>query len=599
MPADRRKAPPVWEQRTRLFLVTLVLTGMWGWVGATLWQLQVVHGEEYAQKAHNRFARLEEDPIASRGSILARGPALGFVPLAQSANRFRVVLLPRELEKPEEVFFALHALYPELTSRQFDTWMEQDKPIDIGGEITLEEFLALREDIGDERGVRFVRATRRVYPIGSVAAHSIGVVGYKDSSQYPVGLYGIEAAYDATLSHAQLLSGKSWLSAVVGKIGSLWPTAETPKGDVVTTLDLELQAKLEQELDAVQEEWHAKEIGGIVLDPRDGRILAAAARPVFDPNNLTDNHGSLANPLTQRTYEFGSVMKPLTVALGLEAGVITPSTTYTDTGSATYNSATIRNHDGKARGTVDVQTILAQSLNVGAAWVATKLDPQWFLEKLSLMFGETSGVDLPEAPGSVTNVAAGVAAGRKIEIATASFGQGFRTSAVAMARALSALANGGVMPPVHIGASVITPLGKEAPIPPLAPAQRIVSEQAAHEVTQMLVRVVDETLAQGRYRDPAYATAAKTGTAQIARADGRGYRDDAYLHSFFGYFPAFAPRYVVFLYHLEPQGARYASETLTRPFMNLREYLLGRDVPPPDRKTAQEGDAVGNTDETR
>ena len=99
----------------------------------------------------------------------------------------------------------------------------------------------------------------------------------------------------------------------------------------------------------------------------------------------------------------------------------------------------------------------------------------------------------------------------------------------------------------------------------------------------MLVEVVDTALKGGTVKKDRYSIAAKTGTAQIAKAGERGYYDDRYLHSFFGYFPAYDPEFLIFLYHVEPQGARYASETLTDPFMDIVDFLINYYNIPPDR----------------
>ena len=114
----------------------------------------------------------------------------------------------------------------------------------------------------------------------------------------------------------------------------------------------------------------------------------------------------------------------------------------------------------------------------------------------------------------------------------------------------------------------------------------MLSKDASVEISRMLTEVVDRSLRDGAVRLERYSVAAKTGTAQIAREDRAGYYDDRYLHSFFGYFPAYEPRFLVFLYTYYPKGVQYASETLTESFMNITKFLINYYEIPPDREMA-------------
>ena len=149
-------------------------------------------------------------------------------------------------------------------------------------------------------------------------------------------------------------------------------------------------------------------------------------------------------------------------------------------------------------------------------------------------------------------------------------------------RALSALANGGVLITPYVVKEIDYTFGLDHTRKPDR-GTRVISEETSATITRMLVKVVDEALLQGSLSLPQYSIAAKTGTAQLAREDGSGYDDERFLHSFFGYFPAYEPRFLVFLYTLKPEGARYASETLTTPFMDIAKFLINYYDIPPDR----------------
>ena len=113
--------------------------------------------------------------------------------------------------------------------------------------------------------------------------------------------------------------------------------------------------------------------------------------------------------------------------------------------------------------------------------------------------------------------------------------------------------------------------------------KRVIKKETSNEITRMLVKVVDTSLQNGTLKIQNYSVAAKTGTAQIAKIDGRGYYEDRNLHSFFGYFPAYNPRFLIFLLTLEPKGAPYASNTLATPFMDTVKFLINYYEIPPDR----------------
>jgi cell division protein FtsI/penicillin-binding protein 2 len=111
----------------------------------------------------------------------------------------------------------------------------------------------------------------------------------------------------------------------------------------------------------------------------------------------------------------------------------------------------------------------------------------------------------------------------------------------------------------------------------------VLRPETSEEISRMLTTVVDEALLGGKAKQPHHTIAAKTGTAQMADPNTGKYSERDYLHSFFGYFPAYEPRFIIFMYTVKPQGVRFASETLTEPFMELAEFLISYYSLPPDR----------------
>ena len=367
--------------------------------------------------------------------------------------------------------------------------------------------------------------------------------------------------------------------------GQLFPGGMRSGADVVTAVEPSVQAFIEDLIARYAREWHPREVGAIVLDPKTGAVIAMAALPAFDPNDFSQaDPDSFINPLVERVYEFGSIMKPIPMAAGIDSGAITPETTYRDLGYAEYDGARIENFDGKARGVVPMQEGLSQSLNTGIAFIVEKTDTAKVRDYFDA-FGirDASGIDLPN---EAQPLADNLDSPRTIEYVTAGFGQGIALSPIGMARSLATLANGGMVPSPHVATELRYPGGISKKLA-WAPAERAVSEESAETVTRMLVSVVDTSLRGGTVRTPELSVAAKTGTAQIARPDRKGYYEDRYLHSFFGYFPAYDPRFLVFLYAVAPEGARYSSETWTSHFMESVRFLMTYYDIPPDRATTE------------
>jgi cell division protein FtsI/penicillin-binding protein 2 len=322
--------------------------------------------------------------------------------------------------------------------------------------------------------------------------------------------------------------------------------------------------------------------GGIVMDPRSGEILAIAVRPSFDNNmfNLEKDPAIYSNPLVEGRWEMGSIMKPLTMVEGIDSGVVTATTTYNDTGCIMRSGKKVCNYDFKARNVVPMQEILSQSLNVGATFVAERIGHTNFARYIqSLGMGEKTGIDLPN---EVTGDIRALSGNSDVDFASASFGQGFAVSPIEMIRALSVLADKGAMPKPHVVRAIRYESGITRALSSSDQTQ-VVDPESAETVTRMLVQVYDTALLKGELKQEHYSIAAKTGTAQIGIPGGGGYYSDRYLHSFFGYFPAYEPKFIVFLFAVEPHGVEYASASLAHPFSDLSKFLIHYYDIAPDR----------------
>lgn len=541
-----------------------------------LYMVQIVSGQFFSEKADRQYLS-PSSALLDRGTIYLTSKDGEKVTAAFQQTGNLVVINPTLIKNPLEIFEKINSVVP--IDKEAFMWRAA-KSTDPYEEIVKKVDLASGEKIKEPsmEGLHVFKQKWRSYPFNVLASNVLGFMAYdKDTLE---GRYGLERQYEKTLTRSKDSVYTNFFVEMFSNIKGGFSENENHEGDIVTTIEPSVQEYLERVLDAVNEKWGSDFSGGIVMDPATGSIVAMGLSPSFDPNTFADEQDPkiFTNRLVEDVYEMGSIIKPLTVAAGIDAGVITAQSTYNDTGFLTLNGRKISNYDGKARGMVEIQQVLSQSLNVGAAYVAGRLGNADF-SKYMKSFGldKKTGIDLPyEAAPLVENLNSP----RDIERATASYGQGIAMSPIATTRALAVLANHGKLVNPHVVSNVIYKTGLSKKIDHGTP-QQVLKPETTDEVTRMLVKVVDESLQDGKVKMEHYSVAAKTGTAQIS--DGKGYYEDRYLHSFFGYFPAYNPKFIIFFYTYHPKQVKYASETLTVSFMDMVKYLINYYDVPPDR----------------
>ncbi|TSC68691.1 MAG: Uncharacterized protein G01um101466_349 [Parcubacteria group bacterium Gr01-1014_66] len=533
-----------------------------------LFFLQVSRADEFGETAERQHA-IFISSLPARGNIFFKDKDGSLVPAAVNRKTYALAGNPGKITAPAEAFGLLEKIMPisrdEFLPRAAGTSTYTIFQKDISKEISTE---IARLEIP---GVWIEENEQRVYPEGPVASQALGFVGFTDNTR--VGRYGIEQQYEKLLSGvADTPKTGAKQKGAFFSFADIFRSKKQDGEDIILTLDPHIQSIAHRVVGHLMEQWHATSAGVLVLDPQTGAILAIESAPDFDPNayNMVTDYDVFLNPFTQKVYEMGSIMKPLTMAAGLDAYAITEDTTYYDAGFVQIRDARIENYDGKGRGRQTMYDILDQSLNTGAVFVMQQLGARQFRDYMDRFgLGSITGIDLPqEIAGNMTNLEHG----GEVEYATASFGQGIAVTPIALAAALSSVANGGELVRPHMTVSEYTSVTPK----------RVLRQETSEMVSRMLSKVVDDTLAGGLVALPDYHIAAKTGTAQIPNSDDSGY-SDYYLHTFFGYAPAFDPRFLILLFLEKPVGARYASQTLAEPFRELTEFIIHYYEIPPDR----------------
>ena len=542
-----------------------------------LFFVQVIHKNSYSEKADKQYATPSGD-IFNRGSIFFSKKDGSLVAAASVSSGFKLAIKAKDI-KDEQMTFDSLSQYITLDNDSFisKALKKSDPYEEITNHLTKEQADSI--DALKLPGVSIFKDNWRFYPGESLASHTLGFLAFKGDDR--VGQYGLERFYDGTLSKPKDEAYVNFFAEVFSNIKSSISNNNN-QGDIVTTIEPSTQHTLESELKGALDKWHADAAGGVIINPQTGEIYAIAGLPDFNLNDFGDVSDSSVyrNPIVENVLEFGSVIKPLVMAAALDTGAVTPETTYLDKGFVVVNKKTINNFDKKGRGVANMQTVLDQSLNTGMVFVESKLGHDKFRSYMKAYgIGEKTGIDLPnETSGLIKNLESP----RDIEYANASFGQGIALTPIEAVRAFSSIANGGNLVTPHLVKQIVYDNGITKDINPSITRSGIIKKETSETITRMLTHVF-EAYDGGIHKFDHYSVATKTGTAQVAMENGKGYYTDRHTHSFFGYFPAYDPKFLVFIFLKNPKEVKYASQTLIPPFMNITKFLLNYYNVAPDR----------------
>lgn len=422
-------------------------------------------------------------------------------------------------------------------------------------------------------GIFSVLESSRYYPEPFMGGHILGFLGSNQDGSF-AGKYGIEGFFNKELAGSPgFLKSNRDIAGRMIAAGNYALQSAKNGSDIVLTIDRTIQFKACTSLQESVKK-HSADGGSIVIvDPKTGRILAMCGAPDFDPNQFhsVKDINTFNNPTIFDAYEPGSIFKGLTMSAAIDVGAVTPETTFDDPGFAMVDgwSKPIGNAQGKKYGTVNMTTVLEESINTGMIFSMRKMGSDIFASYVKKFgFGKLTGIELEtEGAGDISHL------DKKGEVykATASFGQGITVTPLQVVMAYAAIANGGVLKKPFIVDEIRNADGTVEKRTPQDMTQ-VVSQKTARTIGAMLVSVVEH--GHGKKAGvPGYYIAGKTGTAQVASANG-GYSEDNTIGSFAGFGPVEDPKFAMIVRIDHPRDVQWAESTAAPLFGEIAQFLL-------------------------
>ena len=530
--------------RIRAIVAIQMLGCCFGVLVYRAWVLQVRESERLKNMAEDQYLRDVEIPprrgrIVDRNGVeLAASAEIDSLSCNQRVIADRVGELARTLSGP--LHLEVRDLEKGLRGKRYFAWVKR--------RLDPDESRALRELTLP--GLTLVREPRRYYPHRDLAGPLLGWAGLDARGQE-----GLELQHDKILrgTRAQVPGLRDALGRAV-MIGGLADAPSSTGQDVQVTIDRHIQFRLEEALMRAVTGHHAKGGSAVVLDPRNGDVLAVASVPTLNPNEPGDApaRGARLKAITD-PFEPGSTMKTISIAGALEAGLTRPDEPFfCENGSYKVGPATI--HDAERIGDTTLTGVIANSSNICTAKIAARQGKERMREMLVRFgFGKQTGVDLPgERAGQIR----ALAKMGPVETATTSFGQGMTATPMQIATAYAAIANGGTLYKPHVLHAVVDSGIVGKPIEP--EGHRIIDEKLAGTLRQLLFAVSQVGTAKELFL-PGYHFGGKTGTAQKVDAATHRYSNDKWSSSFVGFAPLVEPRLVLYVVIEEPEGTHFGS----------------------------------------
>lgn len=526
----------------RFALLIAALVVAYALLGFHLYQLQLVRGDYYLAKAQTQTS-VSRGTNGDRGSIYFVDNGGSTLPAALEKEFPTIYAVPKVIDDAAEAANTIApilgmpvSVLESIFSRPNDQYERLMRKADqsVADQITEKDIKGVYADFAPER----------FYPLGTRASQLLGYVGPNASDTGESGHYGIEGFYDDELAAGL---------------------------DINLTIDPNVQIEAEKILDDLITTQGATGGSIIVEDPQTGKIIAMGSYPTFDPNNYSVSPiANLLNPVTQKIYEPGSVFKVLTMSAGIDAGKLTPETTYYDSGTVTVSGKKLSNYDLKTHGPYGLATmmnVIEHSINTGAVFAEGRTGNDVFagyLKKFGL--GGKTGVDLPgELAGNLSRLSPKEP---QVAFATASYGQGVAVTPLELVNAIAAIANGGNLMRPYINAALSPEI-----------IRGVISTSTAKQVTAMMVSAVDKAQVANIEK---YSLAGKTGTAFIPDLIHGGYTDHV-IDSYVGFGPTSNPHFIALIKIDTLPSTALAAQSVVPAFKELSQYLINYYNIPPDR----------------
>ena len=565
--------PPPAEDRPRLGRRLLLLGGAnLALAGAVTHALLRIQVREQSTHAADAALQLRADSLLDprRGDIIdARAK-----PMAVTRIVDRLIISPGVLSDAglaallefvaRHTGIELHELRHRIRERrsQYTVLAEDLDPV-----LTAPIQKAIRS--GQAGGLQIESRQNRRYPSGPLAAH---LLGFTDASNS--GRSGVESYYDLQLRGrpGRVIADRDPLGRSI-PVGREIVTAAEPGSSVRLTLDRRVQLRVEEILQRALVKYGSAHGTILVIDPRDGAVLAMASQPTFDPDRMheyAEIGPQFLNPAVQLVWEPGSTFKLITMAAGLDSGTISSTSTHSFPGRIEYGGLSISNWDQKTYPNQDMTGVLRHSSNTGAVWIADRMGPEKFYGYLRAFgIGEPTGVDLAGEIGGIVRYYRdpGWYPG---DLAANSFGQGLAITPLQAAMCYAAIANGGLLLRPRTVAALIDPAGRVTPNPPAVRRRAITAGTAGRLVAMM--RDAERSIPNNPALSPRFDTAGKTATTEVPISSG--YSEDSSIPSYTGFGPTRDPRVLVLVKIDAPANGRWAHEVASPVFREVVEAIF-------------------------